>query len=215
MWILSRGHKHVLLFPSDYLKLPLEAGERPLPSLSTGTTAGHQWVHMCSKHSLEDACHHRLPGCKSLKNIWILLVFFTEHFFFFLLPRRCVLCKEWPVILAWSCLPPSSVLNMQQITALTACSLSPGTLWSTKISLLLWEVVIAHRGTDIVGLCVGGCRRFHHTPPKCFDAKNTGYSARTQNKVLIHIPNGRKLENTLRERSQTQKDPLGDSQWKK
>lgn len=55
---------------------------------------------------------------------------------------------------------------------------------------------------------MGECWSFHHPPPKCFDAKNTGYSARKGNKVLIHITKGTKPENTLRERSQTQKDPL-------
>lgn len=65
-----------------------------------------------------------------------------------------------------------------------------------------------------MGLCVGRCHSFQH-PPKCLDAKNTSYSARTGNKVLILITRSMKLENMLSERSQTQKGPLEDSQRKK
>lgn len=52
------------------------------------------------------------------------------------------------------------------------------------------------------------------TPPNVLMLKILVIQPETGTKVLIAITNGMKPENMLGERSQTQKDPLDDAQWK-
>lgn len=148
--------------PRSWRKIFNQQLQAPAPELLQGTNQS-----ACAPNTLRKI--HVLTGSQDGGTtriiVLILLTFFLGHFLF---PRRCILYKERPVILAWRCLPPSWVLNMQQITALTAHVPLVLVLYAQpKISLLLWEEVIVHGGTDILGLCVGGCRSFHH-PPQMF-----------------------------------------------
>lgn len=199
MWVSSREHKYVELFPfaleaitSHSLRSWRKILNRPLQASAPGLLQGaNEFVYTCS---LEDSRVDRLPGCKSLKNNFVnSLNILYWAFFFFWFPGRCVLCQEWPVILARSCLPPSGSFKRATNYSLNCtCSFSAGTLWSTSNLTLAVRGGYCPRRDWYTGSMCGWVLEFSSPPLKCFDAKNSGYSARAGNEALIRITKGLK-----------------------